>query len=88
MTSGLFNCYESAADVRPTDEDTWLSRQKLSCIGFIKFPSMFSVNYFDSSRAIVFPAEPSRQSGFGFSASAWLPCGAGSIGSEPIFSFS
>ena len=31
MTSGLFNCYESAADVRSTDEDTWLSRQKLSC---------------------------------------------------------
>ena len=31
MTSGLFNCYESAADVRPTYEDTWLSRQKLSC---------------------------------------------------------
>ena len=30
MTSGLFNCYESAADVRPT-KDTWLSRQKLSC---------------------------------------------------------
>ena len=23
--SGLFNCYESAADVRPTNEDTWLS---------------------------------------------------------------
>ena len=32
MTSGLFNCYESAADVRSTNEDTWLSRQKLSCI--------------------------------------------------------
>ena len=31
MTSGLFNCYESAADVRSTNEDTWLSRQKLSC---------------------------------------------------------
>ena len=32
MTSGLFNCYESAADVRSTNEDTWLSRQKLSCM--------------------------------------------------------
>ena len=31
MTSGLSNCYESAADVRSTNEDTWLSRQKLSC---------------------------------------------------------
>ena len=31
MTSGLFNYYESAADVRSTNEDTWLSRQKLSC---------------------------------------------------------
>ena len=30
MTSGLFICYESAADVR-SNEDTWLSRQKLSC---------------------------------------------------------
>ena len=29
MTSGLFNCYESAADVRST-KDTWLSRQKLN----------------------------------------------------------
>ena len=29
MISGLFNCYESAADVRST-KDTWLSRQKLS----------------------------------------------------------
>ena len=30
MTSGLFNCYESAADVR-SNRDTWLWRQKLSC---------------------------------------------------------
>ena len=30
MASGLFNCYESAADVR-SNADTWLSRQKLSC---------------------------------------------------------
>ena len=30
MTSGLFNCFESAADVRST-KDTRLSRQKLSC---------------------------------------------------------
>ena len=42
MTSGLFNYYESAADVRST-KDTWLSRQKLSfsfcCFRALSFPA-------------------------------------------------